>query len=76
MTPGTNSDSLADNTSAQGSDVRIVVYPFMQYEIVMRLADSGRLIDVIEVRMNKDFRDYRQKLIGPLYHDVTDLYED
>lgn len=58
------------------SSPREVVYPFGHYEIVVSVSDEGKFVGIVEVRVNKDFRDYKQKKESRGYHDVTDLYEE
>ncbi len=55
------------------SSIRTV--PFDRYEIVLRLGPHGEFLEIVEVRIKKDFRSVQQKLESADYHDVSDLYE-
>lgn len=52
---GTGSASIADEF------VRIV-YPFEKYEIVVKLTPDRKFVGIEEVRVNKDFRSFKQKI--------------
>jgi hypothetical protein len=38
------------------------VIPFQKYEIVIDLTSDGKFIEIVEVRIKKDFRDYDQMI--------------
>jgi len=38
-----------------------IVYPFDMYEIVVKLTIDGKFVSIEEVRVNKDFRTYKNK---------------
>jgi len=50
------------------------VYPFNQFLITVKLTPDGRFIGIEEVRINKDFRSYKQKVSQKIFHYV-DEYE-
>jgi len=60
----------------KGSIGQTVLYPFGPYEVLMRLSSSGEFIEIVEIRLNKDFRTFKQKVESRGYHDVNDIYED
>ena len=49
---GTGRDSLEYTT---------VVYPFEMFEIVVKLTLDGKFVGIEEVRINKDFRSYKNQ---------------
>jgi len=59
----------------RGDKGRIIVYPFGPYEVLMKLSLTGEFIEIIEIRVNKDFRDFKQKTQSRGYHNVSDIYE-
>lgn len=50
------------------------IYPFNQYLITVKLAPDGTFIGIEEVRLNRDFRSYKQKISQKIFHYV-DEYE-
>ena len=50
------------------------IYPFNQYLITLKLAPDGTFIGIEEVRVNKDFRSYKQKVSQKIIRYV-DEYE-
>jgi hypothetical protein len=41
-------------------DYVTITYPFDKYLIVVKLTSDGRFIGIEEIRINKDFRSYKQ----------------
>lgn len=56
----------------QPPSTRLAVFPFDQYEVVLRLSDSGAVIGVEELRINKHFLKASQ--IG--YLDDSEYYRE
>ncbi len=54
---------------------QIIVYPFGPYEILIRLSQDGLFIEVVEIRINKDFRSYSQKISSIGRHNVEQFYD-
>lgn len=52
-----------------------IVYPFGQYEILIRLSQNGQFIEVVEIRINKDFRSYSQRISSMGHHNVEQFYD-
>lgn len=50
------------------------ICPFKQYLIIVKLTTDGRFVGIEEVRVNKDFRSYKQK-ISQKIHRYVDEYE-
>jgi len=50
------------------------IYPFNQYLITIKLAPDGTFVGIEEVRVNKDFRSYKQKVSQKIFRYV-DEYE-
>jgi len=44
------------------SDFKTIVYPFNKYQITIRLTQDNRFIEVIEVKINKEFLSHKQKI--------------
>ena len=51
---------------------RTLVFPFDQFEVVVRVSDSGQAVGVEEIRIRKDFRKPSQ--IGSV--DVDQFYQE
>ena len=48
------------------------IVPFNQYLIVVRLTDDGRFIGIEEIRINKDFRSFNQKISQRIIHFIDE----
>ena len=70
--------STAQGQTPTGEDVdnsRIIVYPFAHYQVFVRVSSEGKFLDIVELRVDKEFLSYKQKIESRGYHDVDDLYE-
>ena len=64
--------NLSGPTGAQPVGTRIITLPFDDYEIVIAVTESGRVLGIQEVRIKKHFLNPNQ--IG--YVDVDDFYQE
>lgn len=55
-------------------DYKTIVYPFDKYEIKIKLKPNNEFLEVIEVKINKDFLSHKQKITHADYHDVEEFY--
>lgn len=55
---------------------KIVTYPFGKYEVKIRLTNDDKFIDVIEIKINKDFLSHASKARPMGYHDVDKYYSE
>jgi hypothetical protein len=55
---------------------KIVTYSFDKYEIKLKLTLSNEFKEIIEVKINKDFLSYKQKVTPSGYHDVDQFYRE
>jgi hypothetical protein len=63
------------NLSGTGStftqEYKTIVYPFDMYEIVVKISQDGKFIGIEEVRVNKSFRDYKNKgTFQPIFSEI------
>ncbi|HUW31934.1 MAG TPA: hypothetical protein VM223_10005 [Planctomycetota bacterium] len=66
-------DAAAEPGGDSGS--RLVVYPIGPYEVVLQFSRDDEFQGVVEVRVNTDFRSFRQKIASSGYHDVDEFYK-
>ena len=57
-------------------DYKEIVYPFDKYEIKVKLSLDNKFIGISEVKVNKDFLSYKQKMISKGFHDVDEFYRE
>ncbi|GAI01699.1 unnamed protein product [marine sediment metagenome] len=57
-------------------DYKIVVYPFDKYLITIKLSPNNEFIGIVEIKVNKDFLSYKQKLPPKGFHDVEEFYKE
>lgn len=55
-------------------DYRVIVYPFGRYEIFVKVSANNEFIGIVEVKVNKDFLSYKQKITPKGFHDVEEFY--
>lgn len=46
------------------------------YVARVRLTNTNEFLDIVEIRVDADFRSTEQRIHNPGFHDVTDLYEE
>lgn len=65
-------------TGSQGelTDYKIIVFPFDRYEIKIKLKPNNEFLEVIEVKINKEFLSHKQKIAPKGYHDVDKFYPE
>ncbi|MDD4053059.1 MAG: hypothetical protein PHR28_14330 [candidate division Zixibacteria bacterium] len=83
MTTGEESYPGYDNFRKKGtgeheaeSDAKTVVVSFGKYEIVLKLTSTNEFIGIQEIRVNKDFRNWKQKTTARGFHDVDEFYRE
>ncbi len=57
-------------------DYKIITYPFDKYQIKIKLTPSNEFIGIIEVKINKEFLFYKQKITSKGFHDVDEFYHE
>jgi len=57
-------------------DYKIISVPFDKYEVTIKLSPNNEFIEILEVKVNKDFLSYKQKMISKGFHDVEEFYKE
>lgn len=57
-------------------EYKIIMYPLGIYEIKVKLTSSDKFVEVIEVKVNKDFLSHKQKIARKGFLDVEKYYQD
>lgn len=70
-----NKSVSIDETGSAGPVSKIVTVPFGPYTVTLRLTLTDRFLDIVAVRVAKDFRSTWERNKGVGFHDVSDLYE-
>lgn len=73
---GTTDHKNKDAGTGSASTIEYVtlIYPFEKYEILVKLTVDGRFVGIEEVRINKDFRSYKQSTPQKIFSQI-DEYE-
>ena len=58
------------------SEYKDIIYAFDKYEIKVRLTPNNEFIGIVEVKVNKDFLSYKQKVTSKGFHDVEEFYRE
>lgn len=53
-----------------------IIYPFDKYEVTVELTPDNKFIGISEIKVNKDFRSYKQRIITKGFHDVDEFYKE
>ena len=64
------------NEAGQEANSSIITYPLDKYEIKIRVGKNGEFIGVEEIKINKNFIDYKQQSSNKGYHDVSEYYSE
>ena len=62
--------------SSKPKDSTILTYKFEQYDIDVKLTPDGRFLGIEEVRINKDFRSFKNKTPQRIFVEVDELPSD
>lgn len=57
-------------------DFKVIVYPFGKYEVKIRLTPNNEFIGIEEIKINKDFLSYEDKLSISKIIDVNEFYKE
>ena len=70
--------SMRDGTGSHDENkiYKTIEYPFEKYLIKVKVNESGKFVGVVEVKINKDFLSYKQKVASKGYHNVDEFYKD
>ena len=71
-----NYDIPKDNgtgSSKRNESFKIISYPFGKYEIKIKLTTDNEFVEIVEIKINKDFR---KKVMPKGYHDVDEFYRE
>lgn len=60
----------------ESEDYKLMIFPFNKYEIKIKLTSDNKFIEIVEVKINKDFIADKRKRINRGYHDVEEYYID
>jgi len=75
-----NTTTTTSPTSATGShdflEKKYVNSKFGKYEIMVELTLDDKFLGITQVKLNKDFRTFSQKISRKVVHDVEEYYKD
>ncbi len=77
-TPILTSSYFSQKTGSHGLNEKFNVktVSFGIYEIKVKLTSSNEFVDILEVKVNKDFLSHKQKIASKGFHDVEKYYRD
>lgn len=74
-----NYDELVNvNTTGdhQDENFKIIAYPFEKYEVKIKLSIDNKFLGIMEIKLNKDFLSFKQKMASKGVHDVDKFYRE
>lgn len=60
----------------ESEDYKIIIYPFDKYQIKIKLTTNDKFLEIIEIKINKDFLSLKQKLASQGVHDIDEFYRE
>ena len=57
-------------------DYKIITFPFDKYQIKVKLTPTNEFIEIIEIKINKDFLSYKQKITPLGFHNIEEFYRE
>ena len=69
-------DTEATGGVTEEEGYKVISYPFDRYEIKVKLTPANRFVGIIEVKENKDFLSYRQRIATRSHVDVDEYYRE
>jgi len=57
-------------------DYKIIDCPFDRYLVTIKLTPDNEFVEIVEVKVNKDFLSYKQKMPPKGFHDVEEFYRE
>lgn len=60
----------------KGDEYKIIDYPFGKYQIKIKLTLNNEFVDILEVKINKEFLSHKQKITPQGFHDVDKFYKE
>jgi len=66
----------ATGSISEGEDYNIISYPFEKYEIKVKLSPRNEFIEIVEVKVNKDFLSHKQRMGIQTYLNVDEFYRE
>jgi hypothetical protein len=70
--PNDHKDTGIGTGSTSAKEYVTINYPFEKYEIIVKLTMDGRFVGIEEVRINKDFRSYKQSIPQKIFRDIDE----
>jgi hypothetical protein len=70
--PIDHKDRYVGTGSSSTKDYVTLDYPFEKYQITVKLTSDGRFVGIEEVRINKDFRSYKQSIPQKIFRDIDE----
>ncbi len=68
-------DDFGGTGSLASSSYKIIVYPFEQYVLTIKVTPDNKFIEVLEIKINKDFLSHRQKMSSLQSFDIESYLE-
>ena len=63
-------------THEPSESFRLLDYRFDRYRVRVKLSEDGKFVGIVEIGLNTDFMDYRQKIAALGHEDVEKYYQD
>lgn len=71
-----NFKKLGTGSREDFEEYKLITYPFDKYQITIKLTPTNEFIEILEVKINKEFLSYKQKITPQGFHDVEEFYPE
>lgn len=67
-------NSKSQETGSHDLEYKTILYNFDKYQIKIKLSLTNKFMEIVEVKINKDFLSHKQKILSKGYIDVSKFY--
>lgn len=60
-------------TGSDSTEYKTIIYPFAMFEIIVKLTLDGKFVSIEGIRINKDFRSYKNQTPQRIFADIDEF---
>ena len=67
---------LVTGSIGESEEFKTISYPYDKYDILVKLSPSNEFLEILEVKVNKDFLSHKQRMGMQSYLDTDEYYRE